>query len=85
MRRSFMTSPEDEKAWEVEDQYMFGSDMLVCPILYEGMREREVYLPAGKWRNINDNKVYEGGRFVTCRYLLMKFPSLSYRGPLETL
>ena len=48
MRPLFYDFPKDEKAWEIEDQYMFGSDIMVCPILYEGIREREVYLPGGQ-------------------------------------
>ncbi|NLA58524.1 MAG: glycoside hydrolase family 31 protein, partial [Firmicutes bacterium] len=62
MRPLFYDFPKDEKAWEIEDQYMFGSDIMVCPILYEGMREREVYLPEGSWWSMVDKKVYEGGR-----------------------
>ena len=50
MRPLFYDFPEDKKAWEVEDEYMFGPDVLVAPVLYEGIREREVYLPEGNWR-----------------------------------
>jgi alpha-D-xyloside xylohydrolase len=85
MRPLFYEFPEDEKAWEIEDQYMFGSDMLVCPILYEGMREREVYLPVGNWRNINDNKIYEGGRVVTCPAPMDAIPVFVREGTLEML
>jgi len=74
MRPLFYDYPEDEKVWEIEDSYMFGPDMLVCPILYEGQRSKEVYLPKGQWRSINDNKVYEGGTVIICDAPLDSIP-----------
>ena len=65
MRPLFYDYPEDEKVWEIEDQYMFGPDLLVAPILYEGLRERQVYLPEGQWININDGTECAGGQSVT--------------------
>ena len=35
----------DQCAWEVEDEYMFGSDLLVCPVTQEGVCKRTVYFP----------------------------------------
>lgn len=65
MRTMFYEFPQDEKCWNLKDQYMFGPDYLVAPILTADTFKRDVYLPAGKWENINDNKVYEGGQTVT--------------------
>ena len=61
MRAMFLEFPEDKKCWELDDQYMFGSKYLVAPVLGAGVTEREVYLPEGKWEDIRDGKVYEGG------------------------
>lgn len=66
MRTMFYEFPEDEKCWELTDQYMFGSDYLVAPILHAGEFKREVYLPAGTWRGLNDEEEYEGGRTICC-------------------
>ena len=65
MRTMFYEFPEDEKCWDLDDQYMFGSEYLVAPVMYEGMRERKVYLPAGKWEDIRDGKVYDGAQTIT--------------------
>lgn len=65
IRTMFYEFPEDEKCWETSDQYMFGSEYLVAPVLSFGAREREVYLPAGKWESIEDKKVYDGEQTVT--------------------
>jgi len=46
MRPLFFDFPKDEGSYKVEDQFMFGPDLLVAPVLYEGARSREVY-PGG--------------------------------------
>lgn len=66
MRPMFYDFPKDQKAWEVEDQYMFGGDVLVAPVLYENMRHREVYLPEGnQWKHYWTGKIYQGGQALT--------------------
>ena len=44
--RCSSTSQDDPACWAVEDQFMFGPDLLVAPVLDEGARAA-VYLPAG--------------------------------------
>lgn len=62
MRPLFFDFPEDEAAWCVEDQYMFGPNILVAPILEAGARERRVYLPKGcDWRNAWTGEILQGG------------------------
>lgn len=41
-------------------EYLLGEDILVAPVVREGQVERNIYLPAGQWRDGNDNTVYEG-------------------------
>ena len=65
MRPLFYGYPGDPKAWEIDDEYLFGPDLLVAPILYEGQRERTLYLPAGTWRMLGSGRVYQGGQTVT--------------------
>ncbi len=64
MRTMFYEFPQDERCWTCEDQYMFGSQYLVAPVLYAGMVERSVYLPAGQWKDIHTGEVIEGGKTV---------------------
>lgn len=65
IRTMFFEFPDDEKCWELPEQYMFGSDYLVAPVLELGARERSVYLPKGQWESISDKKIYSGGQTVT--------------------
>lgn len=60
LRAMFYEFPEDENCWKLYDQYMFGRKYLVAPILWEDTFARNVYLPAGKWQDIRDGKIYEG-------------------------
>lgn len=75
MRPLFYDFPRDNKSWEIEDQFMFGPDILVAPVLYEGMRQREVYLPEGvEWKEWETGKVFEGGKTVVCDAPLSVIP-----------
>ena len=66
MRPLFYDFPEDKAAWQVEDSYMFGPDLLVSPVMEPGVTERRVYLPSGAtWKDAFTGQVYEGGRTVT--------------------
>ena len=66
MRPLFYDFPEDKDSWEIEDAYMFGPDLLVAPVMEEGVTERSVYLPKGAaWKDAYTKKTYEGGQRVT--------------------
>ena len=60
VRALFVEFPDDPGAWLVEDEYLFGSQMLVAPLLESG-NSRTCYLPKGKWIDYQTGKVYEGG------------------------
>ena len=53
--------PEDPGVWQIEDEYMFGKDFLVAPLLTSA-KNRPVYLPAGQyWVNYQSGKTYSPG------------------------
>jgi alpha-D-xyloside xylohydrolase len=75
MRPLCFDFPDDEHAWQIEDAYMFGPDILVAPVLHEGMRERKVYLPAGcRWLNHAPGEISEGGRTFVVDAPLSRIP-----------
>jgi alpha-D-xyloside xylohydrolase len=62
LRTLFFEYPEDLTSWLVEDQYLFGTDILVAPLM-EDTPGRNVYLPPGLWTDYQTEKTYEGARW----------------------
>lgn len=75
MRTLFFNFPQDSASWQIEDEFMFGPDLLIAPILYAGMRERDVYLPAGaEWKNLWTGETAVGGQPITVSAPLEQIP-----------
>ena len=74
IRTMFYEFPEDPVCWELQDQYMFGSDYLVAPVLHLNEREREVYLPKGQWENVNTGETVPGGQRIRVAAPLDEIP-----------
>ena len=75
MRPLFYDFPEDKKAWETDDAYMFGPDFCVAPRMEEELHEREVYLPEGcTWKDVFSGSSYEGGQTVKVDAPIDKIP-----------
>ncbi len=62
LRALFFEHPDDRTCWTIEDEYMFGEDLLVAPLVEEP-RSRDVYLPPGTWVDYQRREAYEGGRW----------------------
>jgi alpha-D-xyloside xylohydrolase len=65
--------PNDKICWHIHDQYYFGDDFLVAPVM-NSQNKRDVYLPEGKWVNLFSGKVETGGQWLT-----------GYQVPLEEM
>ena len=59
LRTLFFEYPDDPTSWLIEDEYLFGSDLLVAP-LFEEADHRNVYLPPGSWIDYQTGRVYSG-------------------------
>ena len=63
MRPLFFNFPNDLVSYNIEDQFMFGPDLLIAPVTEEGAVSRTVYLPAGaNWVEAWSKREYEGGQ-----------------------
>ncbi|WP_020529896.1 alpha-xylosidase [Flexithrix dorotheae] len=60
LRALFIEYPDDPGSWLIDNQYLFGQDMLVAP-LFENTEGRDVYLPPGNWVDYQTGKAYTGG------------------------
>ncbi len=68
MRPLFVDFPDDPACQTVEDQFLLGPDILVAPVLFEGARERKVYLPAGAdWIDAKKGTPQPGGEWRQIR------------------
>jgi alpha-D-xyloside xylohydrolase len=75
MRALFLEFPDEEPAWEVSDQFMFGPDVLVAPVTELGARERSVYLPMGaSWLDAWTGKPVEKNGWITAAAPLERIP-----------
>lgn len=70
--------PEANNAYLFEDEYMFGDDILVAPVVTkpekDGTTARRTWLPEGRWFDVCRNKVIEGNRTFTDRYAMEEIP-----------
>lgn len=74
IRTMFYEFPNDQKCWNTYDQYMFGNEYLVAPILSADTYERDVYLPSGTWKDVRDNTIIEGGCIIHAKAPIDSIP-----------
>ncbi len=73
MRPLIWGFPDDRAVWGIDDEYLFGDDFLVAPVLSE-MDERKIYLPAGDWVDAWTKDVHHGPETFTYRAKLEALP-----------
>jgi alpha-D-xyloside xylohydrolase len=75
MRPLFFDFPGDEACASIDDQFLFGPDLLVAPVLTEGARQREVYLPGGTtWADAWSGQTFTGGQHIVAEAPLERIP-----------
>jgi alpha-glucosidase (family GH31 glycosyl hydrolase) len=74
LRPLLLDDPDDPQTWRIQDQYRFGRDLLVAPIVEEGATTRRLYLPRGRWHDLWDAGALEGGRWIEVDAPLDRIP-----------
>ncbi len=74
MRPMFLEFPEDGETYGMQDQFLFGSDLLVAPVLREAATDRGVYLPAGEWYDFWTGARLAGKRWHRAAVTLASIP-----------
>jgi len=75
MRPLFFDFPRDEACASIDDQFLFGPDLLVAPVLMAGARRREVYLPAETtWTDAWSGQSFDGGQHIVAEAPLDRIP-----------
>ena len=57
-----MRHPHDRQCWHIDDEYYFGKEFLVCPVM-NGEGRRDIYLPEGMWVDFFTGERLNGGRW----------------------
>lgn len=74
MRPLFVDHPDDDGSWSIEDEFMLGPDILVAPVVVANARERDVYLPPGRWCDAWTATTHEGPTIVRVEAPLDRVP-----------
>ncbi len=74
MRPLMLDFPDDERTYGIDDQFLFGSDLLIAPVLTEAATQRGVYLPAGEWYDYWSGTHYTGGKSIDVPVTLSSIP-----------
>lgn len=96
MRPLVMHYEHDSNVYEINDEFMFGENILVAPVVEQGKKVRTVYLPEGRWIDYWTKEVIEGGRYIikeapldTCPIyikagsIIPNYPALNYVGEVD--
>lgn len=97
MRALVLEFPGDEKTYEADEEFMFGEQFLVAPVVKEGARTKKLYLPEGTWIDYNHpQKSYEGEQeievdasletipmFVKAGSIIPEMPVMPYIGAMN--
>jgi alpha-glucosidase len=84
MRPLFLEFPQDEKTFNIEDEWLVGDRLLAAPVLAQG-DARDVYLPAGRWYDFNTSDVIDGGQTLHIQAPLDMIPAYVRAGTILPL
>lgn len=89
MRPMYYSFPEKEEAYQVPNEYWFGTQLLACPITKPakktGLAPVKAWLPEGTWYDIFNGRVYRGDRMMTMYRFLTDIPVLAKAGGILPL
>jgi len=80
MRPLFYQFANDTAACRVEDEYMWGQNLLVAPVIRKGLTIRSIYLPEGKWYDFNTGIEYNGSSRIDFPLTIENLPVFAKAG-----
>ena len=85
MRPLLLHYPADLRTLHLRDQYLWGREILVAPVVTQGATSRKVYLPEGEWYDFETNRRIKGGRYVTAAAPIATMPMYVRAGAILPL
>ncbi len=61
VRPLYLNFPDEKEVYDISDEFLFGDNLLVAPVLDSGKTTRKVYLPKGEWASIYDGSKLGSG------------------------
>ncbi|MCR4593910.1 MAG: DUF5110 domain-containing protein [Clostridiales bacterium] len=86
----YYSYPDISEAYSIKNEYMFGSELLVCPVTTPTDKKTKtaatkVWLPEGRWINIFTGDIYKGGRFTVIHSDIDSIPVFAKEGAVIPL
>lgn len=85
MRALVLENPTDENTYNIDDQYMFGDNLMVCPVTTKGASTRVVYFPEGEWYDYLTGEKISGGQYQLIVTPIEKLPLFAKAGSIFPL
>jgi len=85
MRAFPLAFSENPQCREYPYQYMFGDALLVAPVVKEGEKEIEIYLPEGEWQDIWDRSIHQGPKALRINVPCDRIPVFQRKGSILPL
>ena len=85
MRAMLLEFPKDEKTYSISDQFFWGEWILVAPVVEKNLKDRKIYLPAGKWYKWQSAEQIDGGKEIMEPVDLSSLPILVKAGAIIPL
>lgn len=82
VRPVFWCDPEDSTLWDIDDAFMLGDALMVCPVFEEGGTQRQVTLPKGHWYSFWDDAILTGKQQINLEAPLERIPLLVKAGSM---
>lgn len=82
IRPLFYHYQNDSKTFNITDQFLFGEDILIAPIIKPKIKTRMIYLPLGIWYDYFNGKKYEGGKYIIKDAKLEELPIFVKEGAI---
>lgn len=60
----FYAFPDDTATYSLQNQYMWGNNIMVAPVIEKGLKSLKIYLPEGKWFDLNKDDAYSGNQWI---------------------
>ena len=83
IRAIFLEYPDDPVSSQLNDQFLFGKELLVAPVIEKNATQRKIYLPEGEWIDYNHpTNIFEGKQWISYPVTLETIPVFVKRGSI---